>query len=61
MLPFIASRDISPIRNKVPDLECCCSTDHEFYSRMGIWNCKTVWSADKFVKKLMLLRKMRAL
>ena len=36
MLPFIIRRDISPIRNKVPDREFYWSVDHEFYSRLGI-------------------------
>ena len=29
----------------------------EFYTRLGIWNCTSVWSTDKFIRKLMLLRK----
>ena len=57
MLPFIFSRDISPIGNKVPDREFYWSANYEFYSRFGIWNCKSVWSADRFVRKLILLRK----
>ena len=57
MLPFIFSRDISPIGNKVPDREFYWSANYEFYSRFGIWNCKSVWPADRFVRKLILLRK----
>ena len=57
MLPFIFSQDISPIRNKVPVREFCWSVDREFYSRLGIWNCISVWSADEFAWKLMLLCK----
>ena len=54
---YCQSRDISPIGNKVPDLDFYGSVNHEFYTRLGIWNCKSVWSTDKFLKKLMLLRK----
>ena len=57
MLPFIFSRYISPIGNKVPDREFYWSANYEFYSRFGIWNCKSVWSADRFVRKLILLGK----
>ena len=57
LLPFNVIRDISPIRNKVPDREFCWSVDHEFYSRLGIWNCASVWSTEKFVWKLTILRK----
>ena len=57
ILPFIINRDISSIGNKVPDREFYWSVDHEFYSRLGIWNCKSAWSAEKFLRKLMLLRR----
>ena len=43
VLPFVVSRNALPII--------------KFFSRLGIWNYKPVWSADKFVWKLMLLRK----
>ena len=33
------------------------SVDHEFFSRLEIWNCTSVWSADKFIWELMLLCK----
>ena len=48
VLPFIVTWDTSPIVNKV---------DHEFHTRLGIWNCRSVWSTDKFVRKLILLPK----
>ena len=54
---FIVSRNTSLIGNKIPDLEFYWSTNHEFYSRSGIWNCKSGCSADNFIRKLMLLRK----
>ena len=57
MLLFIVSRVISPIRNKVRDREFHWSVDHEFYFRLGIWNCTSVCSTDKFVWKLMILCK----
>ena len=57
ILSFIVSRDISPIRNKVLDREFCWSVNDEIYSRLKIWNCTLVWSADKFVWKLISLRK----
>ena len=31
--------------------------DRNFYSRLRICNCKSVWSADSLVKKLTLIRK----
>ena len=57
VLLFIVSRDTSPIENKVPGRELYWNTDHEFFTRLGIWNCRSVWSTDKFVRKLILLRK----
>ena len=59
MLPFIVSRGISPVEKKVSDREFYWSADHEFHSRFysRVYNCKSVWSADKFVRKLMLLGK----
>ena len=57
VLHFIVSQDISPIGNKVPYREFYWNADHEFYSRLGIVKSKPVWSADKFVRKLMLLPK----
>ena len=53
VLLFIVSRDTLPIGNKFPDREFYWSAEHEFYSRLGIRNCKSVLSVDK----LMLLRK----
>ena len=55
VLPFIESRNSSPM-NKVPDREFYWSAYHEFYTRLGIWNCRSVWSTDKFMRKLILLR-----
>ena len=55
VLPFIGSRKTSPM-NKVPDREFYWSAHHEFYTRLGIWNCSSVWSTDKFMRKLILLR-----
>ena len=54
---FIVSRDISPIGNNVDDREFYLSVDHELYTRLGIENCTSVWSPDKFVRKLMLVGK----
>ena len=45
------------IGNKFPDREFYWTIDQGFYSRLGIYNYKSVWSADKFYRKLMLLRK----
>ena len=56
-LPFIVNWDTLPIGNKVSDWEFYWSADHDFYTRLGIWNCRSVWSTDKFVRKLILLRK----
>ena len=41
----------------VPDGEFYWCADHEFYARLGMWNCKSVWPSDKFVRKLMLMHK----
>ena len=57
VLAFIVSQVTTPIWNKAPGREFYWSADHEFYTRLVIWNCKSVWSTDKFVWKLMLLRK----
>ena len=57
MLHFVVSRDISLIENKVTDRQFYWSSDHEFYLRLRISNCKSVWSANRFVRKLMSLRK----
>ena len=56
-LLFIVSRETLPIGNKVPNREFYWSPDRKFYSRLGIWSCKSVWSTDNFVKKLIFLRK----
>ena len=55
---FIVSGDTSPIGNKIPDRKFYWSTDYKFHSRLGILNCKSDWSAEKFARKLMLLRKL---
>ena len=57
VLSFIVNRDTLLIGNKVPDWKFYWSADYKFYSRLGIWNCRSVWSTDKFVRKLILLRK----
>ena len=57
VLPFIVSRDISLIGNTVPDQEFYWSAHHEFYTRLGIWNGRSVWSTDRFVRKFILLHK----
>ena len=57
VLLFIVSRETSPIGNKVPDWEFYWSTDDEFYTRLEIWNCRSVCSTDKFGRKLILLCK----
>ena len=57
VLCFTVSRDILPIGNKVPDWKFYWSADYKFYNRLEIWNCRSVWSTDKFVRKLILLRK----
>ena len=49
LLSFIVSRDASPIGNKVPNWNLYWSANNKFYSRLGIWNCKSVWFADKFI------------
>ena len=54
VLPFIVSQVTSPIGHKVLDREFYLSADYEFYSTLVIWNCKSVRSPDKFVKKVML-------
>ena len=60
VLPFIVNRDTSPIGNIVLDGEFYWSTDRKSYSRLGIWNCISVWSADKFIRKLMWLCKNKS-
>ena len=54
VLHFVVSRDTSLIGNKVPDQKFYWCADHEFYIRLRVWNCRSVWSTDKFVKKLIL-------
>ena len=54
VLPFIDSRDTSPVGNKVSDWKFFWSADHDFYTILRIWNHKSVWSTDKFVRKLIL-------
>ena len=54
---YFQSRDPPLLSNKVPHLEFYWRTDHEFYISLGISNCKSVWSTDKFVRKMMLLCK----
>ena len=39
------------------DREFYWSADHEFYTRLGIWNGRSVWSTDRFVRKFILLHK----
>ena len=53
--PFIFSQDASP--SKIPDWDFNWSTYHEICTRCGSWNYKCAWSTDKFVRKMMLLRK----
>ena len=48
----IVSRDTSPIGNKVPGRWFYWNADHKFHTRLGIWNCKSVSSADKFRQKI---------
>ena len=43
---YFQSRGTSSISNKVSDLEFYRRTDHEFYTSLGISNCKSVWSTD---------------
>ena len=57
VLLFIISRVTLSSGNKFLDREFYWSADHEFYSRLGIWYCKLIWSGDKFVWKLILLHK----
>ena len=59
-LAFIVNRGTSLIRTKVPNREFYWSIEYEFYSRLGSWNGRSVWFADRFVKKLMLLRKIKS-
>ena len=57
VLHFIVNQDTSLIRNKVPNQEFDWGSSHGFYSRLGVWTCKSVWSVKKFVRKFMLLFK----
>ena len=57
VLHFIVNQDTSLIRNKVPNQEFDWGYSHGFYSRLGVWTCKSVWSVKKFVRKFMLLFK----
>ena len=50
VLSLILSWNTSPIRNKIPDQEFFWGADHEFYSRLRIWNCKLAWSLDSLQK-----------
>ena len=50
-LPYIVSQDTSSIGNKILDWELCWDVYHEFY--YSVWNCKSAWSADKLIRKLM--------
>ena len=56
VLPFIVSRENSPIGNKIPDREFYWSDNLEFYSGLSIWNSKSTWST----RKLMPLRKIES-
>ena len=49
VLSFILSRDTSSIENKVPDWEFYWSAHHEFYTRLRIWNFRSVWSTEKLI------------
>ena len=57
VLHLTFSLDTSSIAKKILDYEFDWAVGHEFYYGLGIRNCKSAWSADKFDKKLMLLRK----
>ena len=41
VLLFVVSRNTLATRNKFPDWEIYWSVDLEFYSRLGIWYCKS--------------------
>ena len=56
-LLFIVSRDTSQTPHLSSWWRFYWCADHEFYARLGMWNCKSVWPSDKFVRKLMLLHK----
>ena len=55
VLPFIVSQNTLPIRNKLPNREFYWSADHKYFPD---WESEIVnQSADKFVRKLVLLLK----
>ena len=59
VLSFVVSRDTSH-RSEIMLLVGNFTgviDGHEFYPRLGICNCKSVWSTDKFVRKLIILGK----
>ena len=58
-MPSVALLSLGPFtdREKNSDRGFYWSANHKFYSRLRIRNCKSTWSADKFFRKLMLLRK----
>ena len=56
-LLFIVSRDTSQTPHLSSWWRFYWCADHEFYARLGMWNCKSVWPSDKFVRKLMLMHK----
>ena len=57
VLTFIVIRDIPIIGNKISDREFYRSVDHEFDCGLQIANCKSTWSAYKFVRQLLLVHK----
>ena len=54
---YKVNRNTSLIGNIVPDREFHWSSDHEFYTRLRIWNWKSVWSTAISIRKPMLLCK----
>ena len=54
---YKVNRNTSLIGYKVPDQEFYWSSDHEFYTTLRIWNCKSVWSTKIPIRKPMLLCK----
>ena len=60
VLPFVVTRDTSPIGNKISDREFYWSAAREFYFWLWIWNCKSPWFVDKYIRKLMLKRKYKS-
>ena len=57
VFPSLSVWGTSQIENKIADRKFYWSSDQEFSARLGVWNYKSAWSVDKFVRKFMIFSK----